>query len=790
MLYHYLKIAFRNWRKNKTQSLIGILGLAFGMACFVPSVYWLRYETSYDAFYPDAKHIYRIYTVEKQSGKVNEQVPGILETKLHDQFPATENSTVFAAPYENFRVENTPHVRLRTLCTDSTFFRVFPQIVISGNARQPLQTTRDIILTEMVAVRLFGDVENAIGQQVESTLYSFPPYTVTAVVKNPPSDTNLPFDVIHFPEIQNQMTEHMPEQAQWRFFNKQMYVKFHPRTDVKNIAAQLRDITSQLGVNTNIELRALPISDVRHRLNVNLPFTLDFIRLFVAVGLLLLFSAFFNFLNLYLGLFRQRIRELRLRIVSGATGRQLIMQMIFELVCVIFLALLFAGCFVVLVQPLFSGLLNITMELKRLMLQFVVCGTGVMILILLVGTVPLWRLSRSAMRDLSKGKSTGQPVFRRAAVALQLAVSVVFIVVAGVVMMQLHFISRKDLGFDRHGIIQLTGMSYFGNKLQTALMHELTANPQIENITFTDFNPQHDTRGVTEIEWHGKQPHDKPVFEFITADSHFAETFRLKMIQGAWWNEGEQRKVVINEEAVRVMGLHDPTGTVIRMYPDYVSADGNNPMLEYEIVGVVNDFHTLSLRSRIHPTIIMKSSLGFGYYPYLRVMPGQEKEVMKRLTTLLPDIDASLVDARLTLLDEVYDRLNQSEQAGLKIFSVLAVVCLLISLFGIYAVATASTLRRRKEIAIRKVFGAHSADIVRMFLREYLWIVLIADAFALPVAYLIMSQWLQGYAYRTNIPWWLPTGVITAMVIVVLFTVLGQTLKAANGNPAEVVKAE
>ena len=163
---------------------------------------------------------------------------------------------------------------------------------------------------------------------------------------------------------------------------------------------------------------------------------------------------------------------------------------------------------------------------------------------------------------------------------------------------------------------------------------------------------------------------------------------------------------------------------------------------------------------------------------------------MQRISAILPGIDASLAEVHPTPLNELYDRLNYSEQAGLKLFSVLATVCLLISLFGIYAVATASTQRRRKEIAIRKVFGAQVSDIVRMFFREYIRQVVAASAVALPLAYYAMHRWLEGYAYRTNIPWWLLAGVVLTIAVVVLLTVFGQVLKAANNNPAEVVKSE
>ena len=774
-------------RKYKTQSFTAILGLAFGLACFVLAFYWMRYETSFDAFYPDSAHIYRIFSVEKQSGRVSELVPGILEQQLHEHFPAAEASTGFVIEELNHYTDEVPHIQLRMLLTDSAFFRVFPQVVLNGNARQPMPELHNIVITETVAVRLFGSVENAVGQQIRCTMLSsfFGPYTVTAVVQDSPRNTNLPFDAILFSEIQT--ASRMPEAAQWEHFNLQMYVKFHSRANTAEIAEQLRDFTSRLGVNDNIELRIMPISDIRHRFATDLPFTLNFIRLFVVSGILLVFSALFNFLNLHIDLYRQRIRELRLRTVHGATGNQLIAQMMFELVCTLFLALALACCLVVFARPVFAGLLDITIGTSQLFHLFVVCGIWVTALVLFIGFIPFWRLSHLALHNLT---TTGQPLMRRVAVTVQLAVSVLFIVAALVVMMQIRFVNNKDLGFDRSGIIQMSAPFMTMYIHGGALMHELSAIPQIESTTATIFEPRHSVHPLmmnSEVEWLGRSPFDSPVFQTLDVDSRFAETFRLTVLRGRWWNEGERRQIVLNEEAVRVMGLSEPIGAIIRKSPNQVDAfSGVVPMQEYEVVGVVNDFHTLSLRGRIYPTILRPADAAF--ILYARAVPGQEQEAIRRINAILPDIDPSMVDVRVMTLDELYDRLNHSEQAGFKMFSIIAMVCLLISLFGIYAIAATSTQRRRKEIAIRKVFGAEVSDIIRMFFREYVSQVIVAGVVALPLAYLIMARWLEGYAYRTSIPWWLLVGVITVVVAVVLITVLGQVLRAANRNSAEVVK--
>jgi len=789
MLKDYFKIAFRNMWKYKTQSLTGIFGLAFGLACIVPALYWLHYETSYDSFYPDAENIYRIYAVDKQSGKVNKGLSSVFEKKLREQFPAIEASTVFLndASWETCKTEEIPHVRLHMLYTNSSFLSVFPQEFVCGDIMQPLQTLDNIILTESVAIHLFGDVEKAIGQHIKTTMNPiFPPYTVTAVVKDPQPNTNFSFDAIIF----SQMVKHfadLPEEAQWTLFLKELFVKFHPDTDINNITEQLRDLTSRLNVNDNIELRMLPVSNVRHYLNTETSFTLNFIRLFVAAGALLLFSAVFNFLNLHLNLFRQRSRELRLRTVHGASSNRLIQQMLFELSCSILLALFLACSIIIITQPAFAELLEIEIRMSSLISIFIVCGISAMLLILFIGFITFWGLSHIAMQSQSKN-ITAQPMLRRIAVTLQLTVSIVFIVAALVIMMQIHFVNNKDLGFDRNGVIQLSGFTDVSGKAQIALMHKLASIPQIKHITDAYFEPQHNTPPHTmfsNVEWPGKSPDENQVFNFIPTDDRFSETFKLKILMGEWWKEGQTKKTVLNEEAVHVMRLSEPIGSIIRG----PSLEDFSIIEEYEVAGVVNDFHALSLRSRIQPTIFIGSP-NLNNILYIHVVPGQEQEAIQRITPILPDIDPIFMDARLTPISQLYDRLNQSEQIGLQLFSVLATVCLLISLFGIYAVATAATLRRRKEVAIRKVAGAEVNTLVRMFFREYTLQVIVAGVIGLPLAYIVMDRWLQGYAYRTNIPWWLLIGVIAVIIVVVLLTVLGQVVKAANNNPAEVIKSE
>lgn len=785
----YLKIAFRNMWKHRTQSLIGILGLAFAIACFVPSLFWIRYETSYDDFYLQADRVYRVYTKEKQSGKINKTASKVIERTLREQFPVIEASTSVMAGDEKCKTDEIPYVQLHFLYADSTFLSVFPQTFIYGNTREPLAALNDIVLTESTALRLFGSFENAIGKKIQNTINTrFPPYVVTAIVKDPPAHTTLPFDGLIMHNMLKFFTVDMPEKAQWSNFLTDVYIKFNANANVDTVSARISDLPARLGDNPNIEVRMLPLSDVRHKLNADSAFTLSFINLFVISGILLLLTATFNFLNLYLTLFRSRIREWHLRSVNGATRGSLIRQMLYELACPIVIASSLAYCCILMVRPYISQWVGMEMDMRGLTGMFIGCCVGLMALILCVATLLFWETSRQATRLYSEIRIAGRPVLQRLAVTLQLAVSVIFIVAALVVMTQMRYLSHKDLGFNNTRILQLSGFIDYKGDFMRSILSKLESMPQVTHVTYTNFSPSHEINPFTstsDVEWPNKQETDESLFSCITADSHFAETFGLRFEAGKWWEEGQMDRIVLNGEAARIMNLKEPVGTVVRM----MSNENSQEKKDYIVSGVIDDFHTLSMRNKIQPIIFLQTPY-LDNTIYIETIDGQEHEVARAVLDFLPDIDPSLEDATITPVGELYDRLNRSEQIGLRMFSVLAIVCMLISLFGIYAVASSTTRRRRKEIAIRKVFGAEARDIVRIFFREYASQVVIANAFALPIAYIIMRDWLRGYAYRTDIAWWLLLSVFIGVIVIVLFTVLEQILRAAYSNPAKVVKSE
>ena len=407
----------------------------------------MDHETAYDSFYKDSESIYRVYSVEKQSGKVNKGASKGIENSLREQVPAIEASTTLMLSTENCRTQATPYIQMNMLYTDSTFLEVFPQSFVCGEMSHPLQIVNNMILSESMAVRLFGDAEKAIGQPIHTLMRaSLPPYIVTAVVKDPPAHTNLPFDAI----INHNMIQHFSQYLQrHNGASCDGLIRETPSSsDPKVFANQLKELPERIGVNKEIELRTLPIREIRHHLNEDTPFTLNFIGLFVVSGALLLFAALFNFLNSYMDLFRQRVREWRLRTVNGATRKQLIEQMSVELGCSVLASLLVALIFIVQVKPLFARWLEIDLEMGRFLFLFAGAGIGTFLILQCAGLVFFGQFSHTATTSLVPKETVKPLLLRRMAVTLQLMISILFIVASLVVMEQMRFVNQKDLGFD------------------------------------------------------------------------------------------------------------------------------------------------------------------------------------------------------------------------------------------------------------------------------------------------------------------------------------------------------
>lgn len=785
MYKQLLHIFFLHIRKNIVQYASSYIGMTFAIITIVAALYWILYETTFDSFYPESKHIYKVFTFDKESDTMNDASKGI-EVTLRDQVPSIESSTAIIKSQENCKTKEIPYISLQLIYADSTFLSLFPQNNVCGDYLNPLSTLNNMVLTESMAQKLFGDSEKALGQYIQNTIRpDLEPYLVTAVVKDPPSNSNLLFDAI----VNHDMLRYfasIPEEEQWSVFPLEVFVKTIRHADIELIKSQISKLPAMHRVK--IELDMVPIQDIRHAVGKNVSFSLDFINLFVMAGILLMLASVFNFINFNAEGLLLRMKEFRMRYVHGASKSMLMIQMLTELFTALFIIALLSFLLVVIIRPFLINLLEIDISVWSMFKLQLLVLLMTYVLILLISIAVYFFISSRAILPFSGQSATSQLMLKRLAITMQLIVSILLAVVSVVMFKQMNFVSHKDLGFPSNEIVMLKGFQDYSGGVERKLINGIKQLPQVKDISDSFFEPQHETNPsfvISDVSWEGKGIDVNVAFDLLLTDDAFFTTMGLSMVDGTWWHQNQTNSIVLNEEAVKSMQLSDPIGKVINM-PSIMDPSIRQ---DYSIIGVVKDFHTLSLRHQINPTIMLPAGM-FGNILYVRTTSDEVSQLIGKIYELLPNIHGSLINARVMPMQHLYDELNKSEQVGTKLFSILTFVSFAISLVGVNAIAIISARKRRKEIAVRRVMGASEPGIVAFLMKEYVIMVVMASLIALPVSWIAMNYWLQGFAYRISITLTMLFGICCLVMFFVLLSVIKQVIKVSHVNLIDVLKSE
>ena len=786
MFLHYLKIAFRNMRKYKNQSLVGIFGLAVSFALFVLGSYWLRYEKSYDMFYPDAERIRLMFSHELVDNKWPTDIvmPVGMADELVTNFPEIESAArcfTYMANYAFYSGEN--YIASTPYFVDTDFIDMFTLDYLEGNKQEVLEhwnSTRDlnVILTESIARKFFGN-EPAKGNILtgESLMANDTQanFTVLAVVRDIPQNSNFRYNVlISMPLL---LIENFDD---WNLFYFVTYVKLKPHINEQALRAKLKNHMVDREWREHTQLDMAPLGDIHKRfveeglhlrwLGKTYPIRFGYIIAFVVAATLIILCAFINFMTLSLSRFMEKVKGQDVRRVFGAGRVQLNMQLLTSLGIEALLALFVSTLLVMVLTPVFSSFVFLHFRFGELAGWLVICFVAGLVFTMLMGLFPVHVIN--AMRVRVRGRNT---TWRKLMVTVQLFIGVLFIFSVMVASRQFSYLQNSDLGFDRKNIVEITKPE---NVDWSVFKTELEANPNIlETTIIIQYQFFHQRRVYV---------HDSLPFNYSETDVNFIDFFNIKLQAGEFFNAEHPHltKVVINQTAARVMGFDNPVG-------QFINIEWGRDVRNAQIIGVVNDFHVAPLKQSIEPMIFTyPRRFEFESNVYIKVHPAGIPQALEHIQTVFDKHKSPKIQFSYQFLDDEYARFNRSEQAMVSVLGIMAVVCVLISLFGIYSMIALSTQHRRKEIAVRKVFGAETIDIAAMFIREYFMMVLIANVVAQPVVYWLMNRWLENYAYRVNIAWWMFAAVLTMSLVVVLATVLGQVLKAANENPADVVKSE
>ncbi len=806
MIVHYLKIAWRNLRKYKTQTVISILGLTVGVVFFAYGYHWYKYETTYDSFYPDSNRIYRVYGKLKSTGKqnVNGYIPYIAVNKLEQAFPEIKSVAVLY-PNSGSSLKHGERDLGYPLFefVDERFFRMFPPEVIVGEVDEnSLKNSNEMIVTGSYARKHFGTPEEALGEILVSGYDES--YVIRAVIADPPSNSIFQRGG-YFPDTHGKLFYAMTdEKTQWKdLHDTRLYIKLHQQADLKKFREKLSTFAVDNGYNDDLLFDLTPLSLARFAIldsfESRIIYDLKYIRMFIFAGLLLLFAAFFNYLNILLGNTFNRMREINLRRVTGASVANIYRQLFIEISLFILIVAILSFCCIEVTSGFFEkifGTIVVSSTINRT-LFYTICVTAIFLYV--TTFIFLYRfIKKSAFKEelpMKKRFVTG-----RITLSLQLVIGAFAIMSAFVLWRQVYFMNRADWGFDTDNLVHIK----LNVRDREPLMEEIGKLSMVESIIRTNFftiAPNTDKLGATSVsgvEWDHKPIDFNPLFQTFDVETDFFEGMKLQIIEGRGISDDDYlphryqaHKVVINEMAQRVMEMENPIGQKITVPANWYR-NGERGKEVFEIVGVVKDFHTVGLQSEIPPLIIKGRKHGKeGYYNYIRVMPGMEEEAVRAINGLIPKFRPDNENEILVqTMDQLLYDLSKNERDLLRLFTILASLCVLIAVFGIYSVSQRETQRRQKEIAIRKTAGAKTGEITAMFFREYIIITLTACMVALPLAWLFMERWLENFAYRISISWWMFLLMIAVVVSIVSVTIVSQVIRAAGRNPAEVVKSE
>ncbi|MBW7838794.1 MAG: ABC transporter permease [Chitinophagaceae bacterium] len=809
MFKNYFKIAFRNLWKNKGFTFINIAGLAIGLSCFILIALYVTNELDYDRFYPNAERIYRVDADIKFGGNLlNLTVSSDpMGPTLKKDYPQVEDYTrIYASEGSKIvRKGNDYFNEEKIVYADSTFFNLFPQTVLSGETKTALFEPNTVVISETAAKKYFSTT-NASGKTIE---IDQKPFKVTAVIKDMPRNSHFHFDFIM--SMKN-------VDYQWNSFlshNFHTYILLRPGTDYhafeKNFTQVLEQHVfpqaSQLisGLTSMDEFRKagnmlnyslMPLTKI-HLYSQRYPEleangNIQYVYIFSAVALFILLIACINFMNLSTARSVSRAKEVGIRKVLGTRRKSLISQFLSESTLMALISLILAIVITYFVLPGFNDIAAKSMSIRDIfnptLLPFLIALP--FIVGLLAGLYPAFFLSKFKPVSVLKGRTNAgfkKNILRSGLVVFQFFTSIVLIIGTIIIYKQLHFIQTTSLGFNKNQVLIVDG-AWALNKNDEAFKNEVLKLPGVESATMSGYIPVNSSRSDNTYSRDATM-NQKNALSMQTwkVDYDYIGTMGMQIIKGRNFSKDfgtDSSAVILNEAAVRVLGFDNPVGN--KIYQNFPGGAGS-VMKVYNIIGVVKDFHFESLRHNIYPLglILEHNNTIMSFRINTADVKPLIAQIKNKWTALAPGMPFSY-----RFMDEAFNNIYRSEQQVGKISITFAILAIFIACLGLFGLVTYMAEQRTKEIGIRKVLGASVGQVTGMLSRDFLKLVLIASLIAFPVAWWVMHRWLQDFAYRIKIDWWvfLIAGLIA--LLIALATVSFQAIKAAMANPAKSLRTE
>jgi putative ABC transport system permease protein len=798
MFKSHLKIAWRNLLKDRQFTILNLLGLSTGLACALLIWIWVKDEQSIDKFNEKDSRLFQVIKTSPNSDgtiETHETTPGLLAQLMAAEIPEVEHAVSVINDETGILSAGNKHIKVKPRFAGKDFFNVFSYRILHGDKNKALYNRHEVYMSDKLALKLFNTTENIIGKTViwdqADTLDGA--YVVGGVFEAPPENATAQFDVVFSYELYFDTFRDMYALNAWYGNSPDTYLVLKKGTDVKKFNEKIRDFCKKKLVaahgDKNLKWEGIIFlqrySDKylynRYENGVQSGGRIEYVKLFSIIAVFILIIACINFMNLATAKAAGRIKEVGIKKVVGAGRRSLVLQYMGESMLMTFLSLGLAILLVSLALPAFREITGKTLPFNfntDLILSALVITifTG-----FIAGSYPALYLSGFKPVKALKGKlqlSSGRSAIRKGLVVVQFVISAVLIVSVLVVYKQMKLIQTQNLGYDKDNIIRFANEGKIRQN-PGAFLSEVRSIPGVVSASSADGDLVGNHSGGGGISWPGKLPNQGVEFSGLDVDYDLMETLGLKMTEGRMFSKEfgtETDKVVFNETAIAAMGLKDPVGQTVNMWGR-----------KKQIIGVVRDFHFESVYNKVTPFFFRFSQDNINMY--VKIRAGEEKETIERLEKFYKTYNLGL-PFEYKFLDQEYQKLYVSEQRVSVLSRYFAGLAIIISCLGLFGLAAFTAQRRQKEIGIRKVIGASVSTIAFMLSKDFIKLVLISMLIAFPLAWWMLDQWLDNFAYRTQIgaEVFLIAGVST--FIITIFTVSFQAIKAAVTNPVVAIKSE
>lgn len=791
MFKNYLLTTFRQLWKYQGYTAINIVGLAIGIAVCLLIALWVNDELQYDQFHQKADRIQRVlWNGRFGDNEWNIPVgPVPIKRTLEENFPEVEYATQMCQGGLTLKKGNEYVRETEMLYVDDHFNKVFDIKVLRGDLAPALREPNTIALSEKAAQKYFPN-QNPIGQNLLKN--DGTPLKVSAVVQNLPTQSHFQFQ---FLGALNQLEFIKDRKDKWGFATVYNYFSLKPGTDPKALEQKFQRYVDEQALKGEEKIKGnfsrFPFQSLTSiHLNSNLEMELSvngrhaYIYIFSIVALFILVLACINFINLSTARSITRAKEVGVRKALGSGRGQLMLQFFGESSIAVLGALLLALVIIGISLPYFNHLAGKEMQLEWQKLPFLL---GLLALItlftsLLAGVFPALMLSGFKTIATLKGQlgtQLGRSRLRESLVVGQFSISTALIIGTMVVGSQFNFLLNSELGFNKERVLVIDRVYAMGQNYKVFLekLHKL---PMVENASAATALPG---KLFDSTVFGPEQPANfkESSFNYVFADPAYLSTLQVKVQAGRDFRQNSRAdslSCIINRAMAKKLGWDDPLGK-------HITGNGDN---HFQVIGVMEDFHYLSLHHEVEPLILMQAAWTPSYLA-IRLKDGDLANQINTIKTLWSEL-APTAPFEYTFMDDDYQKFYEAEQRLGGVFLLFAVLALFIAGLGLFGLAYYMVARRTKEIGVRKVLGAGVGSVVRLLAFDFLKLVLIAVLVATPIAYYLLQRWLQDFAYRIDMPWWAFAAAASIALGIAFLTVSFQSIRAALSNPVTALRSE